>query len=138
MGTYEQIASYRGGRGGRAKTFEPDFYGEMFRLRGIPFTGSPKKPGYIGHLTNDLVYQRLAPGVLEELRRLNPPDEHGRRRRRHHQWLTPELGVPKLHIHLAQVTALMKAEDKWEVFKRKLDRVLPAFGRTLPLPLPES
>lgn len=119
------------------KTFQPDFYKEMFRLRGIPYTDSPQRPRYIGHLTNDLVYQRLAPGVLAKLRERNPTGEKGRRRHRHTQWLTDEVGDPKLREHLSAVTALMKAEDDWDVFKRKIDRVFPAFGRTIPLPLPE-
>lgn len=29
------------------------------------YDGSPKKPQYVGHLTNDLIYSHLAPGVLE-------------------------------------------------------------------------
>lgn len=118
------------------KTFEPDFYKHLFRLRRIPYSGSPKRPSYLGHLTNDLVYRRLAPGVLDELQRRNPSDA-GARRHKHHQYLTDHTGVPKLQIHLAQVTALMKAEDDWSVFKRKLDRVLPAYGKTLALPFPE-
>ena len=32
---------------------------------------------------------------------------------------------------------LQKAEDKWDVFKRKLDRVFPAYGKNMVLPLPE-
>ena len=54
------------------KTFPPDFYKQMFRLRGIPYAETVKKPAYIGHLTNDLVYARLAPGVLATLRAKNP------------------------------------------------------------------
>lgn len=117
------------------KTFPTDFYKEMFRLRGLPYTGSPKRPGFIGGITNDLVYLRLAPGVLEELHRKNPSDGHGRRKHRHHQWLTDEIGDPRLREHLSGLTALMKAEDSWDVFYRKVDRVYPRFDRTLPLPL---
>jgi hypothetical protein len=32
---------------------------------------------------------------------------------------------------------MMKAEDDYNVFMRKLDRVFPVFGKTIPLPLPE-
>ena len=119
------------------RTFQPDFYEEMFRLRGVEYTGSPKRPSYIGKLTDDLIYRRLAPGVREELRRVNPTNEHGRRKYRHHQWLTEDLGHPKHREHLAAVTAMMKAEDDWDVFKRKLDRVFPAIGKNYLLPLPE-
>ena len=51
------------------KTFPFDFYENMFRLRQIPFDGATVKCfGYIGHLTSDLVYSRLAPGILSELK----------------------------------------------------------------------
>ena len=114
------------------RTFEADFYKELFRLRGIPYTGSIKRPAYIGHLTNDLVYSRLAPGVLHELRTLNPPNEKGRRKAKHFQWLTQDVGHPKLQQHLASVTALMRASDNWDQFKKMLDRALPVY---LMLPL---
>lgn len=53
-----------------AWTFKPDYYRELFRLRGIKASEfSASRPQYIGHLTNDIVYKRLAPGVLEELPR---------------------------------------------------------------------
>jgi hypothetical protein len=108
-------------------TFPPDFYKEMFRLRGIPYNGQLKKPAYVGHLTNDLVYARLAPGVLKKLRELNPVRENGRRQSKHHQWLTEEVGVPELKDHLKGLITLMRAtEDKdWKTFYRMLERALP-------------
>jgi hypothetical protein len=108
------------------KTFPPDFYKEMFRLRGLPFNGKLKAPRYIGHLTNDLVYARLAPGVLEELRTKNP-SESGQRKSKHHQWLTADMGHPKLVQHLSSVTALMKASDTWNGFKALMDKALPKY-----------
>lgn len=114
------------------KTFPADFYREMFRLRGLPYNGSVKRPQYIGHLTNDLVYARLAPGVLEELRRVTPRDEKGRLKNRFFQRLTEDLGHPRLLEHLASVTTLMKACDRWDQFVPMLDRSLP---RQVALPL---
>ena len=68
-------------------TFPAGFYREMFRLRRIRYDGSVKRPGYIGHLTNDLVYARLAPGVLDELRRRTPRDDKGRLKQHLHRRL---------------------------------------------------
>jgi hypothetical protein len=34
-----------------------------------------QRPRYFGVLTNDIVYDRLAPGVLEERKKANPKDE---------------------------------------------------------------
>jgi len=67
----------------------------------------PERPFVIGHYTNDFVYERLAPGVLKELKARNLSQPGGGRRHRHHQWFTPDLGPPKLKKHLAAVTALM-------------------------------
>ncbi len=114
------------------RTFPPDFYKEMFRLRGIPYSGQVKRPAYIGHLTNDLVYARLAPGVLEELRNKNPVLESGRRKAKHFQWLTEDKGHPKLLQHLDAVVSLMKAADSWDQFKVMLDRAKP---KQVPMPL---
>lgn len=114
------------------KTFPPEFYKEMFRLRNLPYTGTVKSPRYIGHLTNDIVYGRLAPGVLEELKRLTPKNESGNPKHKLHQHLTEQIGHPKLLQHLASVTTLMRASDDWETFKGLLDRALPVY---VPTPL---
>jgi hypothetical protein len=114
------------------KTFPAEFYQELFRLRGLPYNGSVKKPQYIGHLTNDLVYSRLAPGVLDELRALTPRNEKGQLKYKLFQRLTEDVGHPKLREHLASVTALMKASDKWTQFQAMVDRALPRY-KALPL-----
>jgi hypothetical protein len=114
------------------KTFPADFYQEMFRLRNLKYDGSVKRPSYIGHLTNDLVYSRLAPGVLDELKRLTPRNEKGRLKQHLHRRLTEDVGHPKLQQHVSAVTALMKASDLWDQFKVMLDRALPVYK---PLPL---
>jgi hypothetical protein len=88
--------------------------------------------GFIGVLTNDLAYARLAPGVLDELRRQTPRDEKGRLKHHLHRRLTEDVGHPKLQQHLSAVTALMKASDTWDQFKPMVDRALPKYKR-LPL-----
>ena len=100
------------------RTFPTDFYKEMFRLRKIPYREDVKRPQYIGVLTNDLIYSRLAPGVLDELRRVTPRDEKGRLKTHLHRRLTEDVGHPKLQQHLSAVTALMKASDTWERLSR--------------------
>jgi hypothetical protein len=121
------------------QTFPPDFYRELFRLRGLEFkAGSVKRPQYFGSLTNDIVYQRLAPGVLDELKRMTPKDEKGRRRHKYFQRLTSNIGYPKLREHLGSVVTLMKLSDDWPDFKRKLDRLHPRVGDNLQLPLDDE
>ena len=122
------------------KTFPPEFYEEMFRLRGLEMkAGSVKRPQYFGLLTNDIVYKRLAPGVLQELDHVNPKDEKkGRRKHRHFQWLTQNHGYPKLREHLGSVVTIMKLSNDWDSFMRTLDRLHPRFGETIPLALDDD
>ena len=73
----------------------------------------------------DIIYSRLAPGVLDELKMRNPKDQRGRRKCKHFQWLTENIEHPKRREHLASVNTLMKASTKWDDFKRMLNRALP-------------
>jgi hypothetical protein len=120
-------------------TFPIDYYKELFRLRGWRFPDLPadqrKRPILVGKLTNDVVYDRLAPGVRQELQRLTPRDEKGRLKHKLFQRLTEDTGNPRLREHLASVVALMKAADDWEHFMRMINRSLPRYGDTLLLDL---
>nr|WP_245344672.1 P63C domain-containing protein [Asticcacaulis solisilvae] len=118
------------------KTFPIEFYKEIYRLRGWKFEPwNTKRPSVIAAWTDDFVYDRLAPGITEELRAKNPIAESGRRSHKHHQWFNTDRGHPKLKEHLAGVIALLRAADNWDAFKRSLDRVYPRFGETIELPL---
>lgn len=122
-----------------AKTFPDVFYEEIFRLRGWPYKPwSVKRPSVVGKYTNDLVYERIAPGLLEELRRKNPPIRTGKRRHKHHQWLTEDVGHPKLREHLAAIIALMRASPNWSLFQRNVRRAFPKYGETRELLLDDS
>lgn len=79
------------------KTFPPEFYEQMFRLRGLDYqSGQVQRPQYFGKLTNDVIYDRLAPGVLNELKRKVERDRSGRPRERLHQHLTSDSGTRDL------------------------------------------
>lgn len=109
-----------------AKMFPDEFYQQMARLRGLHYSEiATKRPAYIGKLTNDIVYERLAPGVLRELKRKNPTDENGRRRHKHFQWLTEDIGHPHLREHLWAVIGLMRASNNWRNFYSLLNRAFP-------------
>lgn len=120
------------------KTFPYDFYNEIFRLKSWDGPNGAKRPQVIGHYTNDLVYARLAPGVLDELQERNPMLPSGRRETHHHQWFTPSYGHPKLLEHLAGVIALMKSSVSWDSFMRRINRVYPKHGTTIPFDFPDD
>ena len=107
---------------GWTKTFPLELYQQIFRLRGWKFDpASVKRPAVIGHYTNDIVYKRLAPGVLDELRKKNPIID-GRRKSKHFQWLTGDVGDPKLRSHIDGVLPLMRISDNWDEFKKHLNK----------------
>lgn len=114
----KELASY-------ASVFTDDFYYWLFKLRGWSVADLRKRPGYTAELTKDLVYRRLAPGVLEELQRVQLRNDKGRPKHGLYQRLTENHGYPRLKEHLAAVVALMKAAPNWSAFVRMLERALP-------------
>ena len=120
------------------RTFPYEFYEQIFRLKGWPGPQGTKRPVIIAQYTNDIVYERLAPGVLTELQQRNPTRSAGGRRHRHHQWFTPDIGHPRLKEHLAAVTAFMRAAANWTEFQRYLNRAFPKLNETMQLPLDDD
>lgn len=119
-----------------AKRFPDEFYKEMFRLRGWKWLSlQGKRPGIVGTYTNDLVYERLAHGILEELEARNPKDGQGKRRGKHHQLLTDDVGHPALAQHLHAVVGFMRASSSWDAFYRLMNRAFPKKGTTIELAL---
>lgn len=124
------------------KRFPDEFYENIYKLKNWPWPGMGKnRYSVVGHYTNDLVYERLGPGVLKELEDKNPKYESGARQNKHHQWLTEDVGNPLLaqHLHsliMFQRLALANGHG-WHRFVRTVDQVLPKRGSTLEMPLTE-
>ncbi len=117
-------------RGKWVKTFPDEFFESIFKMRGLNWSlaNKGKKPQYIGHYINNYVYSRLAPQVLNELRKLNPKKEDGKRRGKHTQWIDIDFGHPKLKEHLSILTAFAKATGyNWNNWNRMVERALPKF-----------
>lgn len=121
------------------KTFPVDYYKQIFRLNGWPpYEEGTGSPGVVGHWTNNIVYRRIAPGVLEELKRQTPRGPTGRLKHRLFQRLTEDVGHPKLREHLTGVVMLMKYSPDWRTFMTRLDTEYPQWGETLMLPFPDD
>lgn len=119
------------------KTFPADYYEQLFRLYGIPFppSGKPQwRPSFFGHITNDVVYARLAPELLPELKKAASKAE---KKARLHQWLTNEMGHPKLREHLASIVTLLRISSSPDQFKAFVDQAHPRFGNTIPFDFTE-
>jgi hypothetical protein len=107
-----------------SKRFPPSFYAQIFRLNNWKFADiSTKKPMIIGKYTNDVVYSRLLPELVDELQNRNPKNEIGYRESKHHQWLS-DIGNVDLDKHIHAVTALMRCCQNWKEFKELLDKEL--------------
>lgn len=113
-----------------AKRFPDEFYKQIYRLKGWEWPPLGRaKPPVLGHVTNDIVYDRLPKGVLTELKRRNPTLEETKRRQfKHHQFLSEEIGQADLRDHLLQVIAVMKVSKSWDSFKRLFDQAFPKPG----------
>lgn len=115
------------------KTFPSDYYEELFRLYNLPFPPAGNKswrPGFIGNITNDVVYNRLAPELLPELKKAASRHE---RKTRLHQWLTQEIGHPKLREHLASIVTILKLSRSPAEFQANVNRIHPPYNRTMAL-----
>lgn len=90
-----------------AKRFDDEYFDEAYRITGWK---RPNKghPACMGRLINETVYDYFPEGVPEHLRKLNPKNENGHRPRKHHQHLTPTLGLPVLASQKAATIAVMR------------------------------
>jgi hypothetical protein len=119
-----------------AKRFPDEFYRQIFRLRGWEWKGMKvNRPQIVAHYTKDLVYERLAPGILTELENRVPRDEDGKKKGKLHQLFTDDVGHPALAQHLHAVTMMMKGSPSWDAFITMMNIALPKRGANLELDL---
>ena len=102
------------------KQFKLTFYENIHRLKGWEFTENRYNP-YVGKLTIDLVYQRIQPGLWDELKIKNP----NKTKIRYHQLLTENIGNPHLREHIRGIVRLMESCNNWTQFEHQLDRQFP-------------
>lgn len=115
--------------------FPLDFYKQIYKLNNWQWMpeNARKRPGVIGNWTNDVIYNRIAPKLLSELQKRNPTIKPGRRKFKHFQLLTDEVGDPALKSHFDGIMALMRASPNWRKFKELLNRAYPKYGDTIPI-----
>jgi hypothetical protein len=122
-----------------AKKFPDEFYMNIYKLKGWIWPGMKKNRfSIVAHYTRDLVYERIAPGLLQELEKKSPQDKTGKRKNKLHQWLTEDIGNPMLAQHLHSLVMFQRLAlsngHGWNRFVKMVDRVLPKRGTTLELP----
>jgi hypothetical protein len=82
-------------------------------------------PQYFGCLTNNLVYRRIAPGLLKKLK--DRRSERGSPNNKLHSWLSTDIGVPDVLVHLGTVIGLMKVNANYAEFEQQLNAVAPVY-----------
>lgn len=123
-----------------AKKFPDEFYENIYKLRGWVWPGMGKNRfSAVAGYTTDLIYDRIAPGLLEELRSKSPKNEKGQRANKLHQWLSEDIGNPLLAQHMHSILMFQRSAIingyGWQRFVKTVDQVMPKKGATLELGL---
>lgn len=108
-------------------TFPTDYYEGIFKIYKLDYPPSHNRnwrPSFIGNITNNVVYSRLAPELLPELKKAANQTE---KKAKLHQWLTDDIGHPKLREHLSSIVTLLKISESPEQFFELVDKVHPKF-----------
>lgn len=116
-------------------TFPLELYKQWFRLNNWEWKeqNAQKRPGVIGKWTNKYIYERIAPNILHELERKNPKNAKGYREYKHFQFLTDEVGEPKLREFFGGLIALARATTSWRKYTELVERAYPKIGDQLDL-----
>jgi hypothetical protein len=122
------------------KKFPDEFYENIYKLKGWPWPGMSKnRYSVVAHYTRDLVYERMAPGLLQELERKSPKNEKGQRSSLLKDWLTEDVGDPLLAQHLHSLVMFQRlalaSGYGWKRYVHMVDQVLPKKDTTMFLPL---
>lgn len=110
------------------RTFPADYFKHLCRLRGVELRSDMKLPQYFGILTNNLIYRRLAPGLLKKLKERRA--ELGRPKEKLHSGLSLDVGVPEVLLHLGTVVGLMKLHTNYDEFEKQLDQIAHIYPET--------
>lgn len=109
------------------RSFPNDYFKHLCRLKGVQLRADMRLPQYFGHLTNNLVYRRIAPGLLEALKERRA--ERGRASNKLHWWTSEDTGHPTLLLHLGMVVGLMKIHHDYDAFEKQLDQIAPVYPK---------
>jgi hypothetical protein len=110
------------------QTFPAEYFKQLCRLRGVELRPDMKLPQYFGKLTNNLVYRRIAPGLLKKLKERR--EERGSKSNKLFCWLSEDIGLRAMLVHIGSVIGFMKTNATYEAFERQLDMVSPIYPET--------
>lgn len=109
------------------KTFPDSFFFNIYKMKGWTWKITNKHPVVVGLIIRDLVYERLAPGLLEQFDKLNPKNENGNRIYKNHQFIKEDYR-DMLPEHFSKIDMLAKLADyDWDKFTEMMDKVMPKY-----------
>lgn len=120
------------------KIFPDSFYQQIYRLKGWGKCLGNKRAPAVASITVNIVYARLAPEIIEELRKQMPKTETGNRKGKLHQMLNEDIGKKELKNLLAKIEALQILANTWGDFISMLDKVAPVKSIQSYFPDPEK
>ena len=108
------------------KRFPNKYYREIFRLHGWEYdANSSKRPGFVGTFTKMYIYDLFPEEVIKEIEKRNPIVQNQNswsRRKRHHQFLTTDIGIPQLDHYISKLLGVMALSDNKEEFKKNFKK----------------
>ena len=116
-------------------TFPLELYKEWFKLNNWEWKieNAQKRPSVLGKWTNKYIYERMAPHLLSALVKKNPKTEKGHRKHKHFQFLTDDVGEPRLREFFGGHIALAKAMGTWKKYINMVEMVYPKIGDQISL-----
>ena len=97
------------------KRFPTEFFENIKRIYGLEHLKST--PSFAGHLINRYIYNELGEEIFNELKSRNPLDDKGRRKHKHHQLLTTDIGCPALEKQVLKINTIMSVSETKEEFE---------------------
>jgi hypothetical protein len=111
--------------------FREAFFQQIYRLYGWPYKpGVTQGPRYVGKFINKYIYEYLPPGALAKMNELNPIIGK-RRKHKHHQLLTKDIGEPAVDRHTASITTLLSVSTDKRHFDEMVRLAFPRPGEQM-------
>jgi hypothetical protein len=107
------------------RKFPNEFFKQVYRLHGWEYGKRPNHPQYVGKIINKHIYEKLPPGILDELKNKNPVMENGYRKHRHHQYMREGIGEKNLDRQIVQTITLMKISQNLDQFEEMVKQISP-------------
>jgi hypothetical protein len=99
-----------------------EFTSEIYRVYGWKRKAQNRGPRYAGKLIRQLVYEKMPKPILPALDEKNP-SQKGYRKKKHHQFLTPQQGLDHFRSQIITVMTLLRISANKHEFKTHLRRL---------------